>query len=800
MFLLKLFIILVVFISQLGIAKDVEKNLFDQQRPKNISDMKWQNLKATIQEVKLLPTPGDPGGFGLIIDVDGNRAIIGAPYGASKGAVFILDYNGQNWETSQIIHAMDGQGGDQFGFSVSLSGNRALIGAPFDDNNGNDSGSAYIFDLVDSTWSQTTKLASNNGTANHQFGYSVSLSNDSALIGTNLGNSAFVFELLENNWIKKIKLSIKNIAFDGFGRSVSLYENRALVGAPYDEDNGTGSGAVYVFDRLNSVWSQTNKLIAADGSVHDRFGYSVSLSNDKLLVGTGHGYSAYIFDYTNTNWIQTTKLTANNPEGNPVDLGQSVSLLDNKALVGTEDDASAYLFELSNGEWSLTAKLNTNNRIINGSKYFVGLSTNFSFIAAPGSYEQDIPNSIYVYELIGKTWTQTGQLSNGDYATNDRFGSSVSISGNKALIGGFKDGDNGYLSGSAYIFESINNIWTLMAKITAKDGSAFDSFGYSVNLSGEKAIIGAYYTDEKGEASGSAYIFELFEGQWIQSAKITAIDGASLDRFGWSVSISGNTALVGAFGDDDNGHDSGSAYVFELQGGKWEQTIKLLPNDGDAVDRFGFSVSLSGNRALIGAYLDDDDGTDSGSAYIYERTNGTWSQSAKLTIGIESESDLFGRSVNINGNKAIVGALTDDDLGADSGAAYVFETQDGVLWIKTKKLTAQDGKEGDRFGYSVSIYGDKALVSSHLNNENGIDSGAAYVFQLANGLWSQVDKLIGHDIVKEDEFGFSVSLYDDKALVGTPLDDDNGGNSGSAYIFNLNPPDLIYFDGFEASL
>ena len=165
-----------------------------------------------------------------------------------------------------------------------------------------------------------------------------------------------------------------------------------------------------------------------------------------------------------------------------------------------------------------------------------------------------------------------------------------------------------------YIFEKSGSGWTQIAKLLASDGAAHDEFGCSVSISGDTAVVGAVY----GSDSGSAYVFENSGSGWIQTAKLLATDGAGYDTFGYSVSISGDRAVIGSFYDDDKGHDSGSAYIFEKTGSGWAQTAKLLATDGAATESFGFSVSLSGDRAVVGAVLDDDNGFHSGSAYIFE--------------------------------------------------------------------------------------------------------------------------------------------------------------------------------------
>ena len=201
-------------------------------------------------------------------------------------------------------------------------------------------------------------------------------------------------------------------------------------------------------------------------------------------------------------------------------------------------------------------------------------------------------------------------------------------------------------------------------------------------------------------------------------AKLTASDGEESDGFGFSVSIGGNFAIVGAPSDNDNGSGSGSAYIYALQDGSWNEVIKLTASDGAANDIFGFSVSISDEIAIVGAYGDDDNEPGSGSAYIYERQGSTWNEAAKLTASDRAGLDRFGYRVSNSGDLAIVGAPGDDDNGADSGSAYIYERQ-GSTWNEVAKLTASDGAFGDFFGSSISISDDLTIVAAPFDDDNG---------------------------------------------------------------------------------
>lgn len=384
--------------------------------------------------------------------------------------------------------------------------------------------------------------------------------------------------------------------------------------------------------------------------------------------------------------------------------------------------------------------------------------------------------------LARADWQEQAKLPASDGAAVDVFGGSVSISGDYAIVGACADDDKGDGSGSAYIFKWNGTNWVQQQKLTASDGAAGDLFG-KVSISGDYAIVGAIYADGNEPNCGSAYIFKREGESWVEQAKLTASDGAAMDYFGWGgVSISGDYAIVGANGDDDEGSNSGSAYIFKRVGENWIQQAKLTASDGTAEDAFGLPVSISGDYAVVGARFDDDNGSDSGSTYIFKRNGESWIQQAKLTASDGAALDQFSGSVSINGDYAIVGAYYDDDNGDDSGSAYIFK-RDSANWLEQAKLTAADGAAGDWFGVSVSIKGDYAIIGARHDDDNGTDSGSAYIFK-RNGLSrTQVDKLTASDGEANDKFGVSVSIDGHYAIVGAFFDDDNGTDSGSAYIF-----------------
>ncbi len=361
---------------------------------------------------------------------------------------------------------------------------------------------------------------------------------------------------------------------------------------------------------------------------------------------------------------------------------------------------------------------------------------------------------------------------------NDQFGISVSISGDTAIVGAYLDDDLAHDAGAAYVFVRSGVLWTQQAKLTAHDAAADDQLGRSVSVSGDTAVVGAWSDDDAGSWSGSAYVFVRSGTTWSEQAKLTAADAAAFDQFGQSVSISGDTAVISSPRDDDAGANSGSAYVFIRSETTWNEQAKLTAGDAEAGDQLGESVSISGDTVVVGAHLDDDGGTDSGSVYVFVRSGTTWSQQAKLSASDAAADDEFGSSVSLSGSTAVVGAYRNDGAGSDAGSAYVF-VRTGTTWSEQAKLAASDAANGDQFGYSVSLSGDMAIIG----DRSAV--GSAYVFVRSDNAWTQQDVLTASDAEIADGFGQSVAISGETAVIASHLDDDGGADSGSAYICQL---------------
>ena len=401
--------------------------------------------------------------------------------------------------------------------------------------------------------------------------------------------------------------------------------------------------------------------------------------------------------------------------------------------------------------------------------YSVSISGDYAIVGAKqedhnaaGSQFLDKAGAAYILKNNSGTWTVVQKLVAPDRAEDDEFGYSVAISGDYAIVGaprktvkvGF---DMQAYAGAAYIYRNASGTWKTLGKLLAEEPKFGDEFGYSVAISENYAIVGAPYDDVSTNGGvpqsnkGSAQIYKRDSINWSFDQTITGGFGGNGNRFGWSVGISGNYAIIG---EPLNGTTApvnyakaGSAYIF-FRGsiGTWKQTQFLNASDKAAGDEFGNSVAISGDYAIVGAMLEDHNASGgsnlskAGSAYIFKRNGSTWTQAKKIVASDREASDMFGVSVSISGDYAMVGAYNEDQDKAggntlsDAGSAYIFKNTAGN-WAQLHKIVASDRGGYNLFGYSVAISGDYAIAGAYSESEdeaggnNLAAAGSCYVFK-----------------------------------------------------------------------
>jgi hypothetical protein len=847
-------------------------------------------------------------GYSVALSADGNTALIGARYAIRNnneaGGAWVFTRSGSTWtqqggKLNGTGHAgetlFDHIGEGAFGYSVALSadGNTALIGAP-DDNGGATNeggvGAVWVFTRSGSTWTQQgEKLTGTGETGKGEFGKSVALSadGDTALIGGPGDNgeagAAWLFTRSGSAWIQQGEKLVgdctESCANEGtgeagegmFGTSVALSEDGATAVVSGPADSG-GAGAAWVFTRSDGVWTQQGEKLVGDCTSicanegtgetgKGEFGKSVALSadGDTALIGapadSGGVGAVWVFTRSGSTWTQQgekligdcTASCANEGTGEAGEgkFGTSVALAEDgdTAMIGGPADnggaGAAWVFTRSGSTWSEQGeKLTGTGESGEGEfGYSVALSEDGNTAMIGGPEDDIATGAVWGFARSGGVWSQQGQKLTGGEEGNSQVGVYVALSadGNTALIGG--PGDN-YDAGAAWVFTRSGGVWSQQGpKLTGRGETREDGFGVSVALSadGNTALIGAPGDNGGLFGKGAAWVFTRSDGVWTQQGEKLVGDctescanegtGETYNAwFGYNVALSadGNTALIGGFRDNNW---RGAAWVFARSDGAWSQQGEKLVGDctescanegtGETGDgMFGTMVALSadGNTALIGAWNDDnvlpgnDHYSGEGAAWVFARSNGAWTQQGQKLVGDctsscanegtgETGEGKFGTSVALSedGDTAMIGGWDDDN---SKGAAWVF-TRSGSIWTQQGEKLVGDctsscanegtGETGEgRFGVSVALSadGNTALISGL--DDNGT-RGAVWLFTRSGSTWTeQGEKLTGGGEAGEGEFGTNVALSADggTAMIGAWRD--NGGR-GAAWVF-VNPP------------
>ncbi len=748
------------------------------------------------------------------------------------------------------LTASDGASNDAYGISVAVSGDTAVIGAYHATVGGNlQRGAVYIYQRnrggAPDHWGEVTKLAAYDGQAYDYFGVSVSISEDTLVVGatgadmglnSNQG-AAYVYRRNAggaDQWgLMKKLVAFDGAAYDYFGGAVTVSGWRLAVGASSADISGrTNQGAVYVFDRNQGgmdLWGTVQKVIATDGAANDYFGGAVALSGNTLVAGAwgaavsgllGQG-AAYVFKHNGSTylpWAQMKKLTS--LDGAAYDRFGYAVALDAQAdtlLVGATDAdvdgaanrGAAYVFMRNAGgsadNWGQVQKLAASDGAA-GDQFGRSLAVNRNRVLVGAVGDDASRGAVYRYEVNQgglNQWGQVEKLVAWDGVASDNLGLSVSLNetGDIAIL--CAPGDDSW-RGAGYVFSWQGGDWREQGKLA--QGLEFDHFGNSIAISGDILVIGAPYADVSGQTNaGVAYVFALNWGgadQWGLVKKLTTSDYEADDYFGGAVAISADIIVVGALCVDIyDKTNAGAAYIFYRNSGgadQWGQVKRLTASDYEAEDYFGGAVAISADTIVVGAKGADVFGqTDAGAAYVFARNwDGAdqWGQVKQLTASDYGSYGYFGNAVAFNAGTIVVGVKWvggNDHFNA--GAAYVFYRNWGGAdqWGQVKQLTASDYAVGDLFGNSIAISADTIVVGApYADVFDQDDAGAAYVFYRNLGgadQWGLVKKLTASDYARFDNYGVSVSISEDTIVVGVPYADVFGLDlTGAAYVFYRN--------------
>ena len=823
----------------------------DPQNPALID--KYQLLQVPLSKLTAR-VPGDNDEFGYSVAVDEDIGVVGAP-GATNGTgaayVYTKDSRGV-WSQAAMLAASDGLADDGFGISVAVDGDTIVVGALRADyvdsndsnNNVTDSGVAYVFtepNTLDGrvTTNTAATLTASSPAAGDKFGLSVAVDENTVVVGGDQNGNGAVYVFTKpdtDGWAGTIAAPAQLTATDGaandeLGISVAMDGDTVVVGAHQRDANGDFDvGGAYVFTKTGIDWAtdtETAKLTAADGALNDKFGNSVAIEGDTVVVGAhqhdadgnADAGGAYIFDRDQSSgiWSQGAKLTASDAEANDA-FGISVALDGDKAVVGAHMDDNSDLFYTNSGSvyvftrepdaWSETVKLEVPVATLEDRfGYSVALSGGTVLAGAPKPEYRDSTNTpvtrpglAYAMDVAGrtdaKTWTDVGATELTEVGANYNY-----------RVTGLNN-DQEY----AFRVRSVNAIGN---NPSAETLSATPLLTEPDRPTGLTAVAGSRRVNLSWDRSYDSSI-DGYQALTLKIDKLTASNSKENDNFGWAVAMDDGTAVVGAPRYDGY---RGAAYVFARNtAGAWSQVAKLTALDSVPNDKFGYSVAAHGDTIVVGAPQDDDKGDNSGAAYVFTKpaTNGGWADStgtepAKFTASDGALDDEFGHSVAVDGDTVVVGAHQANLEGTgntpinNSGAAYVF-TKPPLGWAtgnETAKLTESVSGRAlhDRFGQSVAVQstddGDIVVVGAHLDEGNG----SVFVFTEPGSGWAsginETAKLTASDGMAGDQFGYSVALDGTTLVVGARQGDSDSDSdsvdSGSAYVFT--EPDTM--DGWK---
>ncbi len=323
---------------------------------------------------------------------------------------------------------------------------------------------------------------------------------------------------------------------------------------------------------------------------------------------------------------------------------------------------------------------------------------------------------------------------------------------------------------------------TLEQEINNPSPTENDRFGSSVSIYGDSCIIGAYLEDTGEDNAGSVYIFTRSGTSWSLEQEIHNPSPTADDYFGSSVAIYGDTCIIGAYQEDTGGSAAGSVYIYTRSGTTWSLQQEIHNPSPTADDKFGYRVSIYSDSCIIGAYLEDTGEDDAGSVYIYTRSGTTWSLEQEINNPSPVADDKFGDRVSIYGDTCIISAYGDDTGESSAGSVYIY-TRSGTTWSLEQEINNPSPTADDYFGYSVSIYGDTCIISAS-HEDTGFDqAGSVYIYTRSGTTWSLEQEIHNPSPTADDRFGFSVSIYSDTCIISASYEDTGESGAGSAYIY-----------------
>ena len=675
----------------------------------------------------------------------------------------------------------DGVSGDNFGIAVAVSGDTAVVGAYGDTQVaggvtfGIAQGSAYVFERVAGAWVRTQKLAPQPiGEDGDNFGVSVAAVDDVIAIGAPRRNPDERFEAgtvfvygcsLEGFLLRQVLVPGGADIGQRFGTAIAAWQDQLAIGVP-----AVGGGRVDLYQRDGDGLYQFQRSLVplvADGTA--RFGFALAMADSRLLIGApsaGDAGAIYHSQFDVGGWSDASRLPLVSTTGD--ELGSALALADSLALIGAPGAGVGEVRVLTHGagDWTQVGVVSTAGVVGDRFGSALALDAGRAVIAAIGALGGD--GRVDVYARTGNSFSVLDQLDIADGGTANRFGASLALGADGVLIGADLDrvGPNRG-QGSVRWYQPARAGYAQTAQLDSGDGAIYDRYGTSVAVDGDVALVGAYLEDtDAGPDAGAAHWFERVGGDWQYRGRIVAPDAEIEDRFGIAVDVDGERMAIGAFWDVVGTNvDQGSVYIYRRDGAEWVFEAKLIASDGRPRDYFGFALSLDGDQVLVGARGASVPFSEQGVAYVYVRNAEGWQEQARLDSPVASSQGYFGASVALVGARALIGApgVTPSSGPTAAGAAYVYERR-GAQWTLASALQAPLPQSNAAYGFAVAADASRLLVGAFQDGFAG--QGAAYIYRA-------IDRVLDGELraavpQSGEALGISVALSGNSAVLGAP--------------------------------
>jgi hypothetical protein len=708
------------------------------------------------QEAEIFPPDPEVGDFfGQTVAIEGNTAVVSAVKdvvgGVRTGSVFVYVRSGTTWVLQQAITPPSGADLDYFGFGLALRGDDLFIGAPGDDVLATNSGAVHIYKRVGNTWTWQSVLRTTAASSPEE---------------------------------------------DAFGVVIDVEGDTLAVGACRENT----VGAVRTYEEVGGTWTFNQVVTRPGGGSISQFGATLGVSGDSLIVGGSdvltHFEAAYppvptpaptftstwVFTRSGGVWSEQQRLADSVAGGR----FNSVSIEGDVAVFGRE--TTTQVFTRTAGVWSLEVDATTSNpslqstvgyaATIDGGRILCGTPTASIFSNSQGAK--------LIFEKSGGDWVKVGQVGKDNVAEDDWFGTSVAIDGNTVVVGapGPVSGTS-TIPGEAHVFTRVGATWVHAQKLVPNDGNPNDHFGVSVAIDGDMIVVFAGAGDSPTNFTwGAAYVYRFVGGVWALEAKLNTSETIGASTYGTHpLAISGDTIAIGY--SRAGGTTSGAVFIFDRVSGVWSETTKLVPSDLVSGDFFGTSLALQGDTLVATSGLDGNPLSSGGSAYVFRRDAGIWTEDQKLIASNNVANLRFGNAVALDGDRLLISALEFNVPSTDArGAIYYFE-QSANIWSEAQILRAPLDTADSRIGTWVALSGESAIATTQ-RSDTTPGQAAFQVFRLIGGTWIPVAR-ITEPSVSGSGTTFSPVAVDDLAfVVGVGTSDANGTDSGEAYIYEYN--------------